>query len=75
MKKRIGAFLLVIALLLGCASFLSCDGNPDDVFIDGSQLIPNGDKAPSGSGESDEPNTNEGGIGNNEAVDLPYLPA
>ena len=75
MIKRIGALALALLLLLGCLSLFACDGSPDDVTIDGSQLIPNDDRNPSGSDENGEPNRNDGGIGNNEAVDLPYLPA
>ena len=72
--KRVQAVILLLAMLLGCAALSACDGTPSDVTIDGSELVPN-DRNPQQPGNTDgEPDRNDGGIGDNEAVDLPYLP-
>ena len=74
--KRCIALLLVL-LSLTVPIFSGCDGEVGDVTIDGSQIIPN----QNGETENVDPDINpdnskpdDNGIGNNEMVDLPYLP-
>ena len=64
--KRIQAIILLLVLLLGCAMLVACDSAPADVVIGDDELFPDLNKAPVDSAN--------GGIGNNEAVDLPFVP-
>ena len=66
--KRLQALLLLLAMLVGIFSLVACDGTPSNVTLGENDLILNGSQN-SGSGET-EPE-----IGDNESVDLPYLPA
>ena len=70
--KRCVAIFLLLGILLGAAALVACDGKAEDVTIGENDLIPNQNGGGASGGASEE---GQGGIGSNNPVDLPYLPA
>lgn len=79
--KRLHAVLLLLSLLFSCVLLPACDSTPSNVVIGDDELHSN----PPGEGEGNEGGENGGettpgedgpdsGIGENEAVDLPFVP-
>ncbi len=73
MMKRICSLVLLLGMLLCLLSLVACDNAPGEVTIDGNELLPNEKNDTTTPGVDDVPER-DGGIGDNQPVDLPYLP-
>ena len=72
MKKQVLAMLLAILL---CVFLLcACDRTPTDATIDPDKLHPNENTGGQTPGGEDVVPDDEGGIGNNTEIELPFVP-
>lgn len=73
MMKRICSLVILLGILLSLLALAACDNAPGEVTIGGDELLPNEKNDTTTPGVEDVPE-HDGGIGDNQPVDLPYLP-